>query len=139
MTQLTRKRMSQRGFTLLELMIVIVIVALIAGFAVPRYTRTVERSRQGEALRILGDIRQSEFRYAAEYGTYANQAELTGGVMDIDDPNNLANRYFSYAIDAGASNAAFGLTATRTTLRAAAGVAGYTVTMDQDGNTVRGY
>ena len=67
-------RNGARGFTLLELVVVIVILAILAGLAVPRYLRTVNRSRSNEALQILGHLRESAERYYARYNSYASIA-----------------------------------------------------------------
>lgn len=69
-----RNRKQARGFTLIELVIVIVILAILAGLAVPRYIRTVNRSRSNEALTILGHLRESAERYYARYQNYSGIA-----------------------------------------------------------------
>jgi len=44
-----RKVKNQKGFTLIEILVVVIIVAILAAFAVPRYLRYVEKSRSTEA------------------------------------------------------------------------------------------
>ena len=58
---------SRHGFTLLELLMVVIIIAILAAIAVPSYFRTAERSRAAEALQILATIRQSQLRYYNQY------------------------------------------------------------------------
>jgi prepilin-type N-terminal cleavage/methylation domain-containing protein len=53
------------GFTLLELLMVVVIIAILASIALPQYIRAAEKARATEALTALGSIRQAEFRYKA--------------------------------------------------------------------------
>ena len=72
--QLLHRNRTARGFTLIELVVVIVILAILAGLAVPRYLRTVNRSRANEALTMLGHLRESAERYYARNQTYATIA-----------------------------------------------------------------
>ncbi|HEX9564652.1 MAG TPA: prepilin-type N-terminal cleavage/methylation domain-containing protein [Gemmatimonadaceae bacterium] len=55
----------QRGFTLLELLMVVIIIAILASIALPQYMRVSERSRASEALSVLSAIRSSEHRFKA--------------------------------------------------------------------------
>ena len=69
------------GFTLLELLMVVVIIAILASIALPQYIRAAEKARATEALTALGAIRQAEFRYKAlhtnsAYTNVANQLDV---------------------------------------------------------------
>ena len=59
----------QQGFTLLELLMVVIIIAILAAIAIPQYFRAAERSRSAEALQILGSMRGAEIRYKAQSAT----------------------------------------------------------------------
>ena len=96
------------GFTLLELLIVVVVLAVLAGLALPQYLKTIARAKEAEGWRGLGEIRLSELRYYGEYDT----GTATVGNLDIEDPNTLSPRYFNYAVSI--TGASFAITATPT-------------------------
>ncbi|MEG3191416.1 type IV pilin protein [Lysobacter sp. D1-1-M9] len=61
-----------RGFTLIELMVVVAIVAIIASIAIPSYTEQVRKSRRSEAARFVGEMQLELERWRAENPSYAN-------------------------------------------------------------------
>ena len=119
---------NSKGFTLLEILIVIVILAVLAGLAIPVYTAAVEKSKAQEAIQQLELVRASMLRFFQTNGTYAGatlRAWPAGAaaVTDIDtDPNNLTGGQlwrFNYVITAQAA-ATFTITSTRVAARNAA-------------------
>ncbi|MBI4056383.1 MAG: prepilin-type N-terminal cleavage/methylation domain-containing protein [Elusimicrobia bacterium] len=83
------------GFTLIELLVVILIIAILAMVALPRYFRTVERSRVMEAVNLISAIRQAEMRAAMKTGSFVptvNGTCLDFSCLDIESPNL---RYFT--------------------------------------------
>jgi type IV pilus assembly protein PilA len=83
-----------RGFTLIELMIVVAILGIVAALAVPNYLRYQGQTRQGEAKTNLGAIFVAETAYLGEQSRYGTFSEigyvLAGG----------RNRY-AYRVGAG--------------------------------------
>jgi prepilin-type N-terminal cleavage/methylation domain-containing protein len=65
-----RARRPSAAFTLIELMIVVVIIAVLAAVAIPTYMSYVKRSRTVEATTFIGEIRQRQETYRAEFGQY---------------------------------------------------------------------
>ena len=64
------KLKGQKGFTLIELMIVVAIIGILAAIAIPNFLQYQLKSRQSEAKTNLGAIRTSEVAFQAERGCY---------------------------------------------------------------------
>jgi len=61
---------SKKGFTLIELMIVVVIVGVLSALAIPRFMRAATKSKQSEAREILKQVYTMERAYFIEHETY---------------------------------------------------------------------
>jgi prepilin-type N-terminal cleavage/methylation domain-containing protein len=59
------------GYSLMELMIVVVITGVLAAIALPTFSGYVQRSRTSEATQFLGVIKLRQESYRAEFGQYA--------------------------------------------------------------------
>ncbi len=62
---------SNKGITLIELLLVILIVAILAAIAVPIYTNYMARARRSDAKVALEQVRAAQEMWRAERGTYA--------------------------------------------------------------------
>ena len=115
-----------RGFTLLELMIVVIVIGVLATLAIPRFSRAVEKARQSEAYSNLGTLRLSEFRYRAEWSGFTTDLKI----LDVENPNDIleTNRYFSYTVT---TDGGLLITATRNSTKWSE--ASYTITLDEAG------
>lgn len=75
-----RRRPTRRaGYTLLELMIVVVIVGILAAIAIPSFSSYVQRSRTLEAFTFLADIRSRQTAYRLERGRYCGDLPWNPG------------------------------------------------------------
>jgi len=78
------------GFTLIELMITVVIIAILVAVAYPSYTRYIARSNRTAAQSYLMDLAQREQQYLLDVRSYADYATITG----VDAiPQNVAAQY----------------------------------------------
>jgi type IV pilus assembly protein PilA len=76
-----RKFLSNRkkGFTLIELMIVVAIIGILAAIAIPNFLRFQLKSKTSEGKVNLAAIRTAEESYLAEFGTYVGSTEYPVG------------------------------------------------------------
>lgn len=86
----------RKGFTLLELMIVVIVIGILASLAIPRFISARDKAIKAEAMNVLGMIRASQYRYYLENNPPAYST--TTGALDLDVPSD--SDYFTY----GAAN-----------------------------------
>ena len=68
--------MKKQGFTLTELLAVVMIVAVLMGVGLPQYRKAVEKARVTEAESMLRNIYDSSERLAGEFGYRSYQSLL---------------------------------------------------------------
>jgi type IV pilus assembly protein PilE len=85
-------RRCERGFTLIEVMVVVAIVAIIAAIALPSYQQSVRASRRADAVLALQQIQIAQERLRAECNSYA--AGLAAA--RFCDPGNAANNRLAF-------------------------------------------
>lgn len=94
------------AFTLIELMIVVVIVAILAASAYPIYRSVVSRAYEAEIMGGLSIFRTAERIHRAEHGIYANLTALENqGLIASTDFEDMAYvDYSHYSIPASADD-----------------------------------
>ena len=97
----------KQGFTLIELMITVAIIAILAAIAVPNYTDYITRSKFTEAHGMLADLRVKMEQYYQDNRRYGTT--VGGGACGIpggDTPTVQGARYFTYTCDSTNPSAA---------------------------------
>src|SRR3989338_915782 len=87
---------NRRGFTLLEILIVVIIIGILATLAMPQFTKSVKKAKMAEAYIVLGAMRTAQLRYYAS----TSPSEFTNdpSKLDIDVPSST---YFDYTCVGG--------------------------------------
>jgi len=124
-----KKNRNERGFTLVELAVVVVIIGVLAAFAVPRFLASVERSKAAESFNYLATVHSAQERYHARQGTYASDLTQL-------DTEMISPEYFTVgdiAVPSSESSLETGWELTLTRAGASAGYGAYTVVFNHDG------
>lgn len=125
MTQPMGKQYS-RGFTLIEIMIVVIIVAILAAIAYPSYLDHVRRGHQTEAQGQMMELAAALEAHRAKNFSYAG-ASISGLTPHIE-----SNQHYTHGLSFGDGNLSFTITSTPSS-SLMSGMP--TLTLDHDGNT----
>jgi len=129
-----QKLNNRRGFTLIELMIVVVIIGILAALAIPKFMKVTGKAKVAEAKTILKEIFTLEKAHFNEHDYYV--AFSSGSACDaigFDLPEG--NSRFTYQVTCTDSSADFEARATESVdVDGNGSTTGY-LTMDEDGNT----
>jgi prepilin-type N-terminal cleavage/methylation domain-containing protein len=72
-----------KGFTLIELMIVVVIIGILAVLAIPRYTRAATKAKQSEAKGILKQVHTMQKAYFVENDAYCRNGQVANAANPL--------------------------------------------------------
>ena len=126
---MTRRTQSKgcRGFSLIELMVVVAVLGILASIAVPSYQDYVLRSKLVDAVSSLSQLRVSMEQYYQDQRSYdAVPAEPAGSCgLTVSDGNS---KYFTYSCSTSNDGQDFLITATGT---AGGGTAAFAYTVNQ--------
>ena len=105
-------RQSAKGFTLIELMIVVAVVAILAAIAYPSYQEYVMRSRRVEGQAMLNDAAARQERWRAQNGSYMTvQADLAK--LKLPNVDKSENGYYTLSVSVEADDGGYTLKAER--------------------------
>jgi len=92
-----------KGFTLMELLVVVLIIGILAAIALPQYKMAVAKSQYAKLMDISKAIASAQDRYFMVHGSYTTNFDD----LDIDMPDNRTNaENYEYCYDWGGCNLA---------------------------------
>lgn len=91
----------KKGFTLMELIIVVVIIGILAMVGLPQFFKVAERGRASEAFATLGALRSAQIRYATENPNSTTASNISN--LDVDIPSDTL-KYFNAPTVAAVQN-----------------------------------
>ncbi len=113
-TEASNRRRRARGFTLIELMVTIAIVAILSSVAIPAYTDYVRRGKLPEAFSSLSDYRVKMEQYYQDNRNYGTAACADNGPPSWGTFAPGGAKYFGYGCALSAGGQGYTITATST-------------------------
>ncbi|GLX12492.1 type 4 fimbrial biogenesis protein PilE [Pseudomonas straminea] len=106
--------MSQKGFTLIEMMIVVAIIGILAAIAYPSYDEYVKRGNRTEGQALLSDAAARQERYFSQNNTYiTKEADIGKLGINLGSGNKSATGKYVFSVSKVDKDGGYTLTATQ--------------------------
>lgn len=92
-----------RGFTMVELMIVVAVIAILAAIAYPAFTDQIQKGRRADAQQELIDLALRQEKYRANNVTYGNCEDLFGAGNACPDVSGGSNWGYTVTVTANSA------------------------------------
>jgi prepilin-type N-terminal cleavage/methylation domain-containing protein len=92
MSPVQRSGKENRGFTIIEILVVVAVLAILAGISIPQYQRMVNKGNQQGAVAALTSVYMAEKNFAAENHTYTACISAIG----VAAPPASAKNWYTY-------------------------------------------
>jgi prepilin-type N-terminal cleavage/methylation domain-containing protein len=96
----------EKGFTMIELMIVVVIIGILAALAIPKFMRATTKTKQSEAKQLLKQIYAMQHAYRQEYDSYCcnGASAVADGSIPVLGIDIMHTARYTYTITANANS-----------------------------------
>ena len=83
-----RRKIHNQGFSLIEMMVVVIVLGILVSIAIPNYARSVERAKCSQGIQVLKSMRSAALSYFSDNQTFA-------GITVQDLETQIGARFFS--------------------------------------------